>query len=160
MDEELRAERLREAQNIQAQEALEEESEEDTIAAVQISQPMSLFWGLTFAFFMLIFFDIPQIILLFYGVGIVLNYLIGLVGWLIIGIWFFLTGQSLRGGREGTRVLQRFIGNILGETFTAGLWPGFTMLIVFTIMKERALTFAQKHPELTKKLIDKAGDLE
>lgn len=137
MDEELRAERLREAQNAQAQEAFEEEGEESAVPATPTPQPISTFWGLTFAFLMLIFFDIPQIILLFYGIGVILNYLIGLVGWLIVCIWLFFNGQSLWGGRQGTRALQRFIGNILGESFTAGFWPGFTVFIIVTMVKSR-----------------------
>lgn len=139
-EEESLAEQLREAQRaaIIEEEQTSEEEEDSELQGATHKEEISLTNAGSFATILFLFFDLPQIILDFFGIGFFVNWFIGLIGWLSIYTWLMLNGRSIFGGSSKNDISGIFIGNILGEILTAGFWTGLSGFVILFIIKERA----------------------
>lgn len=76
-----------------------------------------------------IFLDIVCIVLTFFVIGSVISEYIGVIGNIFYFIWFWIKGIKFNDNKR----LFNFFGNFLGEEITAGIYPGFLIMVLTTI---------------------------
>lgn len=106
---------------------------------------ITVFESFLFTSFVFVLFDLPQIILTFIGIGFLVNWLIGIFGWLTIYIWMKLKGYSIFAGKKGDDVVGLFFGSAIIDTLSVFL-PAMTAFVVIFIIKTKAKKVLEKVP--------------
>ena len=137
--------------NMDARIAKEEQDEESDIQEQPVSQKhISLFRGGLFATFIFIFFDGPQMILIFLGIGFFLNWVITLFGYLTIYIWIKYQGYSLIEAGSNKNVYL-FFGSAFVDTISV-LLPALTAYVIIFILSKKVEEYSSQIPGAEKAL--------
>jgi|SRR3989344_6598663 len=146
-DEQIELEMERAAQLQQARQATLPRGPAPKPTQTQDSQDMpqisSMEFGLM-AGFLLVFFDLPQAFLAVTFIGVILSWILGFVGYLILYIWLKIKGRSLLDAKQGSKRLFTFLGSAVVDGASGGFLPGLSGCVFGIMVIERLERLAAK----------------